>query len=86
MPSKAEIDEIASWCVQRKAQEKRLALVERNPFRERIGWTYRYPLIEIDRPTEVANKSSLVFDSLSKTLWHFLNNEWRKIEPDFVIK
>jgi hypothetical protein len=80
------MDEIASWCMQKKAQEKRLAIVERNPFREKMGWAYRYPLVEIDRPTEAANKSSLVFDSLSGTLWHFLNGEWRKIEPNFVIK
>jgi len=86
MPSKAELDEVVSWCVQKKAQEKRLALVERNPFRDRMLWMYRYPLIEIDRPTQYADKSSLVFESLSKTLWHFMNNEWRRIEPDFVIK
>jgi hypothetical protein len=86
MPTKAELDEIVSWCEKRKAQEKRLSIVERNPFRERIKWTYRYPLVEIDRPTDYAGKSNLVYDSLSKTLWHFLNNEWRKIGPDFVIK
>jgi hypothetical protein len=86
MPTKAEIDEIVSWCEKRKAQEKRLALVERNPFRERIKWTYRYPLVEIDRPTEYAAKTSLVYDSLSKQLWHFMHSDWRKIEPDFVIK
>jgi len=86
MPSKSEIDEIMAWCEKIKTEQKRVAVVEKNIFRDRIAWTFRYPLIEIDRSTDVANKASLVYDSTTKALWHFLNGNWRKIEPDFVVK
>ncbi|MCX6774043.1 MAG: hypothetical protein NTY68_03560 [Candidatus Micrarchaeota archaeon] len=86
MPSKNDIEEIIKWCEQKKAEEKRFVAVEKNPFRDKMAWTFRYPLIEIDRPTEVAHESSLVYDSTTKTVWHFLNGNWRKVEPDFVVK
>ena len=86
MPSKSEIDEIIKWCEQKKIEEKRFVAVEKNPFRDKVAWAFRYPLIEIDRPIEVANKASLVYDSTTKTLWHFMIGTWRKIEPDFVVK
>ena len=86
MPSKSEIEEIMAWCEKIKAEQKRVAAVEKNIFRDKISWTFRYPLIEIDRPMEVAGKSNLVYDSTTKALWHFMVGNWRKIEPDFVVK
>ena len=82
MVTKKEIGEVMEWCDEQKREKKRVYVVERNPFRDRISWMYRFPLIEIDRPLEVAGKSNLVYDSTTKTLWqHYLGN-WRKIEPD----
>lgn len=86
MPTKDEIEEIKAWCQARKKEEKRLVLVERNPFRYKIKWTYRYPLIEIDRSLESAAKTSMVFESLSGIIWIFMEDAWRKVEPDFAIK
>lgn len=83
MPTAEEIKKIIEWCEKKKKEENRLVLVLRNPFREEIPWTYRYPLIEIDRPLEVASKNSLVYDSSTKSLWHYYLDAWRKIEPDF---
>ena len=82
MPTKEEIEEIISWAEKRKREEGRLVLVERNPFREKIPWTFRFPTIEIDRPKEVANKHSLVYDSTTKTLWVYELGRWKKVEPD----
>lgn len=86
MVTKEEIDKIATWCEEKKKERQRIYVIERNPFRDDIKWMYRFPLIEIDRPKEIAAKTSLVYDSLTKTIWQYLNNDWRKIEPDFQIK
>ncbi len=81
MVTQAEINEIIAWCEKRKAEEKKVVLVERNPFKEKIKWTMRFPIIEIDRPKEVAAKTSLVYDSTLKRLWQYYLDEWRRIDP-----
>ena len=85
MATKQEIETIINWCEEQKRKQNKIVLVVRNPFREQIPWTYRYPLIEIDRPTSAAAKSSLVYDSSTRTLWHYYFDEWRKIEPEAEI-
>ena len=84
MVTKEEIEKIKKWCDEKKMEEKKVVLVERNPFREEISWTMRFPLIEIDRPKEIASKSSLVYDSTTKQLWQYYLNSWRRVEPDRV--
>lgn len=86
MPTKQEIDKVIEWCENVKKERNRIYVIERNPFRDEIGWMRRFPLIEIDRPKEVASKNNLVYDSTIRTLWQFMNNDWRKIEPDFTIQ
>ncbi|MBN2478298.1 hypothetical protein JXB01_03345 [Candidatus Micrarchaeota archaeon] len=86
MVTKKEIEEITDWCEKKKEEKQRVYVVERNPFREKIKWTWRFPLVEIDRPKEVAAKSSLVYDSTTKQLWQFLNGEWRRVEPSIEIR
>jgi hypothetical protein len=86
MPGKEEIDDIAGWCDRRKKEVGRIYIIERNPFRERIAWTRRFPLVEIDRPKEMAAKTSLVYDSTTRQLWQFLNGDWRRVEPDIRIE
>jgi len=86
MVTKEEIDKIAAWCEEKKKERQRIYVIERNPFRDDVKWMYRFPLIEIDRPKEIAAKTSLVYDSLTKTIWQFLNGDWRKIEPDIGVK
>ncbi len=82
MVTKDELEKVKGWCEKVKAEKKAVAAVERNPFREEIPWMYRFPLIEIDRPKEAAGKSSIVYDSTTRTLWQYYNGEWRKVEPD----
>jgi hypothetical protein len=82
MVTKAEIDEITAYCEKRKTEEKRVYIIDRNPFGDKIAWTRRFPLIEIDRPKEVAAKTSLVYDSSAKRLWQFMNSSWRMVSPD----
>lgn len=86
MPTKEEISKITEWCEQKKKERMRIYIIERNPFKDEIRWTMRFPLIEIDRPKEVAAKTNLVYDSTTKQLWQYMNNDWRKIEPDFKIE
>lgn len=86
MVTKEEIDKVISWCEERKKIVGRIYIVERNPFRDDIPWMRRFPLVEIDRPKEVAAKSSLVYDSTTKQLWQFMNGDWRRIEPDIRVE
>lgn len=85
MVKKEEIEKIKQWCEKTKAERKRIYVLERNPFKNEIEWTRRFILIEIDRPKEVASKNNLVYDSTTKTLWEFMNSDWRKVEPDIRI-
>lgn len=86
MPTKEEIEKVMQWCEAKKKERQRIYVIERNPFREEIKWTYRFPLIEIDRPKEVAAKTNLVYDSLTKSLWQFMNGDWRKIAPEMKVE
>lgn len=81
MPTKEEMEKVKTWCRQLKAERQRTFLIERNPFREEMDWLRGTVFIEIDRPTEIASKQSLVYDSPTDTLWHFLNGTWRRVEP-----
>ncbi len=86
MVSRGEIDKVIEWCKKIKLERNRTYVIERNPFRDEIDWMRRFPLIEIDRPKEVASKNNLVFDSTVGQLWQFMNMDWRRIEPDIRIE
>ena len=86
MPEREEIDKVIEWCEKTKKERNRIYIIERNPFREEIPWMRRFPLIEIDRPKEVASKNNIVYDSTIKVLWHFQNGSWRRIEPDLKVE
>lgn len=85
MVTKEEIGKVVSWCERVKAERQRAYIIERNPFRDEIDWMRRFPLIEIDRPKEVASRNNLVYDSTTKSLWQFMNMDWRRVEPDIRI-
>lgn len=86
MVEKKELEEVIAWCEAKKAERARIYVIERNPFRDGIDWMRRFPLIEIDRPKEVAARTSLVYDSTLKQLWQFMNGDWRRIEPDMRVE
>jgi len=86
MPTKEEIEKVIEWCEKIKKERGRIYVIERNPFRDEISWMRRYPLIEIDRPVDVASKFSLVYDSTTKQLWHFMNGSWRRVEPEIKVE
>ena len=86
MVTKEEIKKVIDWCENIKKERKRIYIIERNPFRDEIEWMRRFVLIEIDRPKEAASKTNLVYDSLLKQLWQFMNNDWRKIESDIKVE
>ncbi len=86
MVTKEEIDKVVEWCEKTKKERNRIYVIERNPFREEIPWMRRFPLIEIDRPKEVASKNNMVYDSTIKVLWHFQNGNWRRIEPEIRVE
>ncbi|NYZ74167.1 hypothetical protein H0O00_03420 [Candidatus Micrarchaeota archaeon] len=86
MPTKEEIDKVIEWCEKVKKERNRIYVIERNPFRDEIEWMRRFVLIEIDRPKEIASKNNLVYDSVMKQLWQFMNGDWRKVEQDFRIE
>ena len=85
MVTKEEIHKIILWCEAKKREKMRIYVIERNPFRDEYDWMRRFVLIEIDRPKEVAAKSSLVYDSTTRQLWQYMNTDWRRIEPDMKI-
>jgi len=83
MPNKKEIEIVKEWCKKTKAgRGGRIYIIERNPFKEEMDWMRNKVLIEIDRPKEVADKHSLVYDSTTDLLWEYMNGTWRRIEPD----
>lgn len=82
MVNREEIQEIMDWCEEVKKKKGIMYTVERNPFRDRIRWMGKFPLIEIDRPKETAGKRNLVYDSTMGTLWQYMNNTWMEIIPD----
>ncbi len=86
MPTREEMEKVMEWCEQQKQKRRLVSFVERNELRESQPWTYRFPLIEVDRPLESANRSSLVYDSTTRTLYQHYMGEWRKIEPDLEIR
>ncbi len=86
MTTKQEIDKVIEWCEKTKKERNRTYVIERNSFRDEIDWMRRFPLIEIDRPRNIASKNNLVYDSTVKQLWQFMNGDWRKIEPDIRIE
>ena len=85
MPTTEEIKKVMEWCEKTKAERMRIYVIDRNPFRDEIDCMRRFPLVEIDRPKEVASKNNLVYDSTIKQLWQFMNMDWRRIEPDMRI-
>ncbi len=86
MVTKDEMDKVIAWCEKLKAERKRSPLIGRNPFRDEMGWMRRFPLIEIDRGMGTASRNNLVYDSTTRSLWHFMNGEWRRVQPDFRIE
>jgi hypothetical protein len=85
MVTKEEIAKVIDWCEKTKKEKNRIYVIERNPFRDEIEWMRRFVLIEIDRPKESASKNNLVYDSIMKQLWQYMNGDWRKIEPDIRV-
>ena len=71
-----------AWCEAKKAEQKKVYMIIRNPFKDRIKWTMSKIFIEIDRPLDTAQKSSIVYDSTIKQLWHYIGNSWRQVVPD----
>lgn len=86
MTTREEIDEVINWCEEVKKEKGVMYTVERNAFRDKIRWMARFPLIEIDRPKETANKQNLVYDSTMRSLWQYMNNIWMEIIPDVGLR
>ena len=80
--SQKDINMIIDWCERIKKERGKVYIIERNPFKDKIKWTMNKIFIEIDRPIEVANKTSLVYDSTTKQLWHYIGGSWRRVVPD----
>ncbi|VVB98529.1 Uncharacterised protein [uncultured archaeon] len=76
MPKPEDIAEIIAWCEQKKKERQTVYVIDRNPFAMKFDWTRNIINIEIDRPLAVASKSSLVYDSIAKKLYQYMNNTW----------
>ena len=79
MPKKEEVEEVLEWCKKKRAESTRPYIIERNPFSDKFDWMRRFALIEIDRPKQIASKTSLVYDSTTKTIYQYINGEWMEI-------
>jgi len=83
MPTKYEIERVKEWCRKIKAERGgRIYIIERNPFKEEMEWIRNKVFVEIDRPKEIANHHSIVYDSTTDSLWEYLNGTWRRIRAD----
>lgn len=82
MVTLSEIKEVIAWCEKVKKDKKVVSTVERNPFEGKIRWMGVFPLIEIDRPTEIASKRNLVYDSTTGVLLRYMSDTWMEIVPD----
>jgi hypothetical protein len=82
MVGKEEIREVIDWCEKVKKERGVMFAIERNPFRDRMGWTARFPLIEIDRPMESAGENNLVYDSTMGRLYQNFGGKWMEVVPD----
>lgn len=80
MSKKQEIQKLKEWCKKIKKERNRIYIIERNPFKEEISWLRNKVFIEIDKPKEIANKNSVVYDSTTDSLWEYMNGSWRKID------
>ncbi len=84
MPEKEEMETIVEWCEQRKKERKSVYVIERNPFSAQIGWTRNIINIEIDRPLALAAKTSLVYDSVAKQLYRYVNSTWMPLNANLT--
>ena len=84
--NRKDIAKITEWCETKKKEKQRIYIIERNPFKDEMDWTRAFTAIEIDRPKEIASKTSLVYDSTTKSLWRYLNNTWRRVESDVRVE
>ncbi len=75
-PRQEDIAEIIAWCEDLKRKRQAVFILERNPFTMKFEWTRNIISIEIDRPLAVAAKTSLVYDSVSKKLYRYINYTW----------
>jgi len=82
MPKSSEVDDVVEWCNSKRKGNTRPYLIERNPFSNKYRWMMRFPLIEIDRPKQIATLSSLVYDSTTKTLWQNMGGQWMQVMKD----
>ncbi|MBI4399490.1 hypothetical protein HY570_01965 [Candidatus Micrarchaeota archaeon] len=81
MGKKEEIEMVIEWCKKIKQERARVYIIEPNPFRDKyIDWLRNKIYIEIDRPTSIANKLSLVYDSTTNSLWEYTNGVWRRLD------
>lgn len=82
MPKSSEVDDVVDWCDKKRKTITRPYIIERNPFSDKFRWMMRFPLIEIDRPKQIASKTSLIYDSTTKTLWQNVGGRWMQIIKD----
>lgn len=82
MVTQEEINEVIEWCEGVKKEKKVMFTIERNPFRDRMRWMARFPLIEIDRPKETAAPNNLVYDSTMRRLYQKMGGDWMEVVPD----
>jgi hypothetical protein len=76
MPKQEDINEIIAWCEDLKKKRQTVYVIDRNPFGMKFEWTRNVINIEVDRPLAAASKSSLVYDSVSKKLYQYMNGTW----------
>ncbi|MEM5777317.1 MAG: hypothetical protein QXJ06_02610 [Candidatus Aenigmatarchaeota archaeon] len=77
--TESDLELMAKECLKIKAN-KPFAIVL-NPFKEKIPWTRAFVNLEIDVDKKIARKSSLIYDSVEKKFYRYLNNTWMEIIP-----
>lgn len=83
---KKDLDKIREWCEKIKKERQRTYVIERNPFKEEMPWTWSFTTIEIDRPQSIASKTALLYDSTTKLLYRYMNGSWRRLEGEVQVE
>lgn len=77
--TESDLELMAKECLKIKANKPFAILL--NPFKEKIPWTRAFVNLEIDVDKKLARKSSLLYDSVEKKFYRYLNNTWMEIIP-----
>ncbi|MCX8166761.1 MAG: hypothetical protein N3E37_02835 [Candidatus Micrarchaeota archaeon] len=75
---------MAKECIKLKGNKPNVTIM--NPFKNKYRWTENFVYLEIDVQQSLAKKSSLLFDSVTKKFYRYMDNRWIELIPEIKLK